>query len=111
MARTRKNQDQSAQKETGLTKIAEAVATQDIHELTAPAEAPPAPVPPEVGDVVQVVAEKNKYIARVAIVYRADQSSLLCYQPSGTSKPPSFTVKPNEVAVIGKAKLKWKREL
>jgi hypothetical protein len=63
------------------------------------------------GDVVQVIKPDSKRIAQVAIVYRVDSKGLLCYQPRAASKPESFLISPADVARIGKAKLRYKKEL
>jgi hypothetical protein len=64
----------------------------------------------EPGDVVQIINKTHKRIAQCPIVHHIDGGIVFAYFPR-PGKPEAIQLKPSDVKVIGKAQLRYKKEL
>lgn len=101
-------------KQTGLDQIVAAVNKEPEPEPEVlVAEEPktannPAPIQP--GDIVQITGKTHKRIAQCPIVHHLEGDKIIAYFPR-PGKPEAIQLKPDEVTVVGRARLRYRKEL
>jgi len=66
---------------------------------------------PQVRDIVQITAIPHQYTARIGIVHTINGDTLICYAPGKNGFPYKFNTRVSDVAVVGKARLAYTKEL
>lgn len=63
------------------------------------------------GDIIQTVTQDHPFIARIGIVHHLEGSRVICYLPGRKGQPSQFRVEVVDVQVVGKARLRFNKEL
>lgn len=68
-------------------------------------------LPPQPGDIVQILTKGHPFMARIGIVHHHEGPDLVCYQPGRNGQPSQYKVSVQDVAIVGKARLRYNKDL
>jgi len=80
-------------------------------DMDEPMVATDPPSEPQPGDIIQTITQDHPFIARIGIVHHLEGPRVICYLPGRKGLPSQFRVDVVDVQVVGKARLRYSKDL